>query len=326
MKGARLLAVLVGCVALWSSAYAEQPEEILRAITKIRSTIPETARTASLLGTEREGSGVVIDAQGHILTIGYLILEAETIKIVGPDDKAITATFVGYDHNSGFGLVRTSLPLGVQPIQLGQSSAVNIGDPVLVASYGGPESARGVQVVSREEFAGYWEYLLEDAIFTTPPYSSFGGAALIDRDGQLVGIGSLFTQVGVPGVGAVPGNMFVPIDHLKPILEDMLATGRSSAPPKPWLGVFAEETHGRVFVTRVAADGPAEQAGLQPGDIILQVGQQDVEGLADFYRKVWALGGAGVAISLRILHGTFLRQVTVRSADRYHYLGMRPKR
>jgi S1-C subfamily serine protease len=179
--------------------------------------------------------------------------------------------------------------------------------------------------VVRQEFAGYWEYLLEDAIFTIPSFANFGGAALLNRHGHLVGIGSLFTPVVVPGVGAVPGNMFVPIDRLKPILTDLIATGRPAAPPRPWLGINVEEAHGRVLVRRITAEGPAEQAGLQVGDLILKVGQQDIEGLADFYRKVWALGAAGVAVPLQVLQGTHLREITVHSADRYQYLRLRPQ-
>ena len=179
--------------------------------------------------------------------------------------------------------------------------------------------------MARHEFAGYWEYLLEEAIFTTPPYPYFGGAALIDRNGQLVGIGSLFTPVELPSGGIVPGNMFVPIDRLKPLLADLIARGRSAEPPQPWLGLHAEEAHGRVFVRRVLPDGPAAYARLEPGDIILKVGQQEVQGLADFYRQVWALGAAGVQIPLHVLHGTRLSDVIVHSADRYQYLKM-PKR
>jgi S1-C subfamily serine protease len=184
---------------------------------------------------------------------------------------------------------------------------------------------QGVRVVSRQEFAGYWEYLLEEAIFTLPPHRNFGGAALIDRQGHLVGIGSLLTQVMLPGVGAMPGNMFVPIDRLKPVLEDLIAQGRPAIPPKPWLGIHVEEGHGRVFVRRILEGGPGAQTGLQPGDIVLKVGQQSVEGLADFYRKVWALGSAGVAIPLSILQGTQIRELTVHSADRYRYLELHPK-
>jgi S1-C subfamily serine protease len=323
MRYMHLFVVLASFVMLCSPGHTEpQPEQLLKAITRVRAVIPDTAYTARSLGTEREGSGVVIDTDGHVLTIGYLILEAETINIVGADDEVVRATFVGYDHHSGFGLVRTTTPLAVQPMPLGQSAAINVGDPVLIAGYGGTEAVQGGLVVARQEFAGYWEYLLEDAIFTTPPSQHFGGAALIDRTGRLVGIGSLFTPVELPTGDVVPGNMFVPIDRLKPILAELIARGRAAAPPKPWLGLHAVEAHGRVFVRRTLAESPAARAGLAPGDIILKVGQQEVQGLADFYRQVWAVGAAGVPIPLSVLHGTRISDVTVHSADRYQYLKM----
>jgi S1-C subfamily serine protease len=300
--------------------YADQePEEIFKAVVKIRAVIPENSRTAQALGTEREGHGVVIDSDGHILTIGYLILEAETIEITGPDGELIDATFVGYDHNSGFGLLRANKSLNIQPMKLGQSSDIKVGDVLLVVGHGGPDATQGARVVARQEFAGYWEYLLEDAVFTTPPYSDFGGAALIGRDGQLLGIGSLFTQVTLPEIGPVPSNMFVPIDYLKPILAELIAQGRTSEPPRPWLGLNVQEAHGRVFVLRVSPESPAEQAGLQPDDIILAVNKREVKGLADFYRKVWNLGAAGVDVPLSVLQGIQIRDIIIHSADRQQF-------
>jgi S1-C subfamily serine protease len=276
------------------------------------------------LGTKREGSGIVIDTKGTILTIGYLVLEAERIEILGADEKTVPAAFVGYDHKTGFGLVQAKSFLNVPPMILGQSSTVNEGDPILVASFGGSESVQGARVVSRQDFAGYWEYLLEDALFVAPPHANFGGAALIGREGQLLGIGSIFTRVAVSGFGMVPCNMFVPIDRLKPILADLISAGRSHGPAQPWLGLHADEAHGRVFVIRVSSGGPAEQAGLRPGDIILTVNLNAVNGLADFYRKVWALGNAGVDVPLRILQGTRMRDIKVRSADRYEAFKLKP--
>ena len=320
--------ILAACfVVLYGiSAYADHDvEHTLRSIVKIRSSVPVSARTARSLGTEREGSGIVIDTKGHILTIGYLILEAESIEILGPDGKPVPADFVGYDHKTGFGLVQTKGSFNVSPMKLGQSSAVNEGDPILVASHGGSESVQGARVVSRQDFAGYWEYLLEDALFVAPPHSNFGGAALIGRDGQLLGIGSIFTQVAVPGFGTVPCNMFVPIDRLKPILTDLISAGRTHGPGQPWLGLHADEAHGRVFVIRVTSGGPADRAGLQPGDIILTVNLNAVNGLADFYRKVWALGTAGVDVPLGILQGTRMRDIKVHSADRYKAYSLKPR-
>ncbi len=325
MRKSCLLAILTFLIALAMPAYADQtPEEILKAVVRIRSIVPKDARTAGTLGTEREGNGVVIDARGHILTIGYLITEAETIEVFGPEgDKPISAAFVGYDHSTGFGLLRANPPLGVEPIKLGESSNLKTGDPIIVA---GADSIQGAAVISRKEFAGYWEYLLEDAIFTAPPFSKFGGAALIGRDGKLLGIGSLFTQITIQGLGSIPSNVFVPIDLLVPILDDLINSGRSQKPPRPWLGINAEESHGRIFITQVTAKGPAEAAGLQQEDLILAVEGKPVTGLADFYRKVWAVGNAGVPVPLTVLRGVGIREITVRSADRYQFLILRPKK
>jgi len=312
-------------ILLHGPAAAQQaPEDLLRAVVNVRALVPASARTASILGTEREGNGVVIDANGHVLTIGYLTLEAERIEITGPDERKMNASLVGYDHSSGFGLLRTARPLNVTPMTLGRSAEIGSGDPVLVASFGGARATQGARVVIRREFAGSWEYLLEDAIFTVPPHAEFGGAALIDRDGRLVGLGSLLTPIEVPGLGAVPCNMFVPIDLLKPILSDLMATGRSKAQPRPWLGLSSEEAYGRVFVLRTTAGGPSDAAGLQPWDIILTVAKNPVTGLADFYRKVWALGRAGTAIPLTVLRGIQIREITVQSSDRDAFLQHRP--
>jgi S1-C subfamily serine protease len=331
MKLGRVLLPVTLLLAVHFPAHA-QPDskdaarEIFKAVVKIRAIVPDYARSAKTLGTEREGSGAMIDSQGHILTIGYLIMEAETLEVVGPDGKAVPAQATAYDHRTGFGILKADKSLGVKPIELGNSSEVKEGDPILVVAHGGEEGAMGARVISRKEFAGYWEYLLEDAIFTAPPHSNFGGAALIDYHGKLVGIGSLFTQIAVAGLGAIPGNMFVPIDYLKPILSELIAKGQTSEPPRPWLGVNVEETHGRIFITRVTPESPAEKAGLKMGDIVLTVNKKEINGLADFYRKIWALGKAGVEVPLNILQGIQIRDITVKSADRTQYYRLKPQK
>jgi S1-C subfamily serine protease len=331
LKFGRLLLPLCFLLAVHLPAHAQPnpkdaAQELLKAVVKIRAVVPDYARSAKTLGTEREGSGVVIDSRGYILTIGYLILEAETLEVVGPEGKTVPAQSTAYDHRTGFGLLKTDNPLEVKPMELGNSSEVQEGDPVLVAAHGGEEGLMGARVISRKEFAGYWEYLLEDAIFTAPPHTNFGGAALIDHHGKLVGIGSLFTQIAIAGLGTIPANMFVPIDYLKPILSELMEKGQTSEPSRPWLGVNAEETHGRVFVTRVTPESPAERAGLRIGDIILTVNRKEITGLADFYRKVWALGKAGVEVPLRILQGMEIRDITVKSADRTQYYRLKPQK
>ena len=313
--------ILVFIFATFSlTVYAEQgAEESLDAIVEIRISVPENARTAERFGINRVVSGVVIDKAGHILTIGFQTIEAETIKVVRKDHETINATVVGYDRNSGFGLLRTTSPLEVTPMLLGNSSDVKEGDPVLAASYGYEGAVQGVRVVARKEFAGPWEYLLENAIFTAPPIERFSGAALIDRNGRLVGIGYLFSQLRVADLGLTPTNMFVPIDLLKPILSDLKLSEKSKLPSRPWLGARTEEFFGRLIVERVISGSPSEKAGIMSGDIILAVNKQEVHGMADFFRKVWALGKGGVDVPLRILQGVQIRDIVVHSTARSQY-------
>jgi S1-C subfamily serine protease len=320
-----LVAVIAVSIVLGSPVYGAEPaEKILAAVVKVRSDVPATARTADSLGTERAGSGVVIDSGGLVVTIGYLILEAMSAEVMAPGGKPVNAKIIAYDHNTGFGLLRATKPLGIRPMELGDSSTVGEQDEVLVVSRGEAGAVQGALVVSRRDFAGYWEYLLENAIFTAPPHPNFGGAALIGRDGELLGIGSLFVNDELPGHGQVPSNMFVPIDRLKPILADLLVKGRSAEPSRPWLGMFSQEVGGRILVQRVSPGGPVDQAGIRPGDIVAGVAGEVVKGLADFYRKVWSRGDAGVEVPLNVLQGLKVREVVVRSSDRYKYLRLNP--
>jgi S1-C subfamily serine protease len=322
MKKIRILAMIPLILIAANAGYGAEKtaEEILKAIVKVRAVIHDDAVTARSLGTEREGNGVLIDSNGHILTIGYLILEAKTIEVTGPDDQVMDATFVGYDYDSGFGLLRVNKSLDITPMKFGKSSELKAGEPALVAGHKGAGTVTGVRVAARREFTGYWEYLLENAIYTIPPYQNYGGAALIGSDGSLLGIGSIFTQIEVPDLGRLPANMFVPIDLLKPILSDLKTAGRSRKPQKPWLGMHTDESHGRVFVLRIHPGGPAQKASLQVGDLILKVNNQPVEGQADFFRKVWALGTAGVNVPISILRGITIQDITLQSTDRYQFL------
>ena len=299
-------------------------KEILSAVVRIRAEVPSDARTARFLGTVREGNAVVIDDNGLALTIGYLILEAMSATLFDGDGRPVPADIIAYDYDTGFGLVRATGPLGVKPIAIGDSDALEEKQPVLVAGHGGVDGTIGAVVVSRRQFAGYWEYLLDDAIFSSPPHSNWGGAALISLSGELVGIGSLMVPDALPGPEPVPGNLFVPINLLKPIFADLLTNGRAAGPERPWLGMFTTEHRGRVVVTNVAPDGPAERAGLQPGDVILAVGEDVVESMAGLFRSIWRTGEAGVLILLKIRREDATTDITVQSAKRYDYLRLRP--
>ena len=299
-------------------------DELISGAVRVTAIVPGDAVTARTLGTERAGGGIIIDSGGLVLTIGYLILEAASVELVEADGRVVPAEVVAYDFNSGFGLVRAVLPLNGRPVPIGSSETVLEGDPVLVLVHGSSGVPAGASVVSRRPFAGYWEYLLEDAIFTAPPHRGFGGAGLIDVSGALVGIGSLFVGDAVAG-RRTPGNMFVPIDELKPIFSDLLAFGRSSEVPRPWLGVTTREVGPLLAIMRVTPEGPAEQAGLRPGESIVGVDGEPISGMEDFYRKVWSLGEAGVAVPVDVHRpGGETRRVVIQSSDRYLYLKLDP--
>jgi len=325
------LACLAATAALASESAPESAPPAARAqqemsvdalsVVKVRSKVVANARTSRSLGTQREGTGVVIDSEGLVLTIGYLIIEAETVELSTADGRAFPATVIGYDNTSGFGLLKALRPLPVKPIQFGQSAKIAEREMVLIVGFDGVAPA---YVVSRRPFVGYWEYLLDEAIYTAPATVNWSGAALLSREGRLLGIGSLVVGDAMGTRTQVPGNMFVPIDLLKPMLGDLIATGRGSGKPRPWLGINTQEVQGNVIVTRVSPESPAEQASLKTGDIIVGLGGQTIKGQADFYTRIWSHGEAGGEIPLDVLRGGRLESFSVKSVDREQYLRPKP--
>jgi serine protease Do len=320
-----LIAVPPSALAAQGAPKPGQTESQIRnmdalSVVLLRAKAPKDARTTSSLGASREGSGIVIDNSGLILTIGYLILEADGVEITAADGKTVPASVVGYDHSTGFGLVRAALPLSVKPIEFGDSSSLPEREPVLIAGFDGVAPA---YVVSKRQFAGFWEYLLDTAIFTAPATVNWSGAALIGRDGKLYGVGSLVVTDAVKPQTYSPGNMFVPIDLLKPILGDLIGGGRVSGPARPWIGVNTQEMQGHLVVTRLTREGPAEKNGLKVGDIILRLGGEQVSGQVDFYRKLWGKGPAGTDISLSVLQGGQMKDLVIPSIDRTQHLRTR---
>jgi serine protease Do len=320
--GLRAGAVLVAAAAvalilsLPVAPRAATLDDIVAAVVRVKTVINPDGTSVRNLGREREGSGIVIDESGLVLTIGYLMVEAEAAEIVGNSGRALPATVVGYDPETGFGLLRTLAPPDIKPMPLGRSADLKEQDPALVVSFGGPSAVLPVRVVSRREFTGSWEYLVESAIFTSPPHPAWSGAALVNREGKLIGVGSLIVGDATGGSEANPGNMFVPIDLLNPIMSDLLAKGRVAGPAKPWLGCNPQEGHGRLFVGRVQPGSPADKAGLKRGDIIVGVNGEKTRTLSELYRKMWATGAAGVSVPLDIMSDSEQRRVDVPSVNR----------
>jgi len=294
-------------------------EGISRSVVKLRAEVPEDAFTAGILGSQRTGNGVVIDANGLILTIGYLVTEATDVWLTTPDGRELAAHPLAYDQVTGFGLVVPLEKADIAPIPLGSSADLHVGDQAFAVS--SPEFAepQPVQIFARREFAGAWEYLLEDAIFAAPAHPHWSGSALIDGHGRLAGVGSLLVRELTEGE-EINANMFVPIDLLKPILEELTTRGRASRQSRPWLGVYAAEMTGKVYVTGVAEGGPAHLADVREGDFIMRVAEHDVATLPDFYRRLWAVGPAGTGVPLTAIRGGTRLHLNVRSVDRVDLL------
>jgi S1-C subfamily serine protease len=298
--------------------YSFDLDRALSAVVGLHSIIPADAFTAETLGIERAGNGVVID-DGLVLTIGYLITEAEAVWLHLGDGRVVEGHALGFDSVTGFGLVQALGRIDLDPLPLGSSAAANIGDRVVVGGAGGRTRSVASQIAARQEFAGYWEYLLDEAIFTYPAHPNWGGAGLISAGGELIGVGSLQLEREREGK-AEHVNMIVPIDLLKPVIDDLRKFGRVNKPARPWLGMFSTEIDNRVVVIGISGNGPAARAELKAGDVILAVKGEKITSQSAFYRKLWALGPAGVDVPLTVHHEGVTFDVVLASTDRARLL------
>ena len=295
----------------------EKIEQFYESIVSVRSIVPSEARTAASLGVEREGNGVAIDEK-HILTIGYIVIESESIEIGLPDGRRLPAKLVGYDHTTGFGIIKSIVPLKMPSLKLGDSDNIDSEQDLLIL----PSPNRGagsiVRSVSRRPFTGWWEYFVENPIYTTPSNGLWAGAPILNNNGEILGIGSLFVSESVPGIFS-PGNMSVPINLLKPILGDLISSGRRKSKIQPYLGISSDDSNNQIIVTRISDGGPAFQAGIRPQDIIVTINGSQVSDLKSFYQKLWKSGEAGITIELSVLRRGTIMNFSVKTVDRLDY-------
>jgi S1-C subfamily serine protease len=300
--------------------YAYDLDHALSSVVALRATVPQDAFTAETLGTERAGNGVFIRGNGLVLTVGYLITEADQIWITLNDGRSVPGHVLGYDQETGFGLVQALAKLEVPALEIGESAGATVGEKVVVGGAGGRHRSVAASIVAKQEFAGYWEYVLDEAIFTSPAHPNWGGTALIGPAGDLIGIGSLQLQQAAEKGKAENINMIVPIDLLKPIVDDLVKFGRRNMPPRPWLGLYATEVENRLVIVGLADRGPAKKADLRTGDIVLSVGGTDVNDLATFFRRIWAQGQAGVEVPITIYRDGETMEMRVKSSERNRFL------
>jgi S1-C subfamily serine protease len=299
--------------------YGYDLDRALSAVVGLHSIVPPDAHSAETLGTERAGNGVIIGENGLILTVGYLLTEAASIWLTLADGQAVEGHPMAYDQPTGFGIVQALARLDVPALSFGDSNEAAVGDRVVVAGFGGRRHAIAAEIAAKQEFAGYWEYLVDEAIFTKPAHPNWGGTAVIGSKGELLGIGSL--QVEQPRDGGPENfNMVVPIDLLKPILGDMLKSGRRGEPPRPWLGLYCAEIESRVVVVGLAKEGPAQRAKLRNGDIVVAAAGKEVHNLASLFRAIWAHGPVGIEVPLSIYRDGRTIDIAVTSSDRNRVL------
>ena len=299
--------------------YAYDLDSAVNAVVGLRATIPEDAFTAQTLGTERAGNAVMIGERGLLLTIGYLITEAETIWLTPNVGPPVPGHALAYDQESGFGLVQALASLDLPALTIGNSGKTKVGDRVVVAGFGGRQRSVAARIIAKQEFAGYWEYLLDEAIFTAPAHPIWGGTAMIGAAGELLGIGSLHLEQGREKGPFGHLNMIVPIDLIKPIKDDLMRYGRRNRPARPWLGLFAHEIDDRIVVVGLADRGPAQRAGLRTGDVVLTVAGAEIGDLAGMFRRVWSLGPAGVEVPVQIERDGRTFDQKIVSADRSRF-------
>ena len=295
--------------------YSYDLDAALRHVLALRSEVPEDAFTAEALGTERVGSGTVIEG-GLVLTMGYLIMESEAIWLSTAEGRAVAGHALAVDYETGFGLVQPLGKLDLPGLAFGDSASLEVGAHVVLASAGGRAKAIETRVVARQEFAGYWEYLIDDAIFTAPAHPFWGGAALLAQDGRLTGVGSLVLQQGDERGHRTDMNMVVPTSLLLPNLQELVRHGRLLRPARPWLGLFAMDTDDAVVIGATADGGPADRAGIKPGDRVIDVDGEEVPDLAAFWRRVWSAGAAGARVPITVGRDDETHEVVVHSTDR----------
>lgn len=319
---AQMLLVLLGLQglamgpAMGQTASTDVLSALRESVVAVRSRAVEDARSNPTLGRERLGSGVVIDGQGHILTIGYLVIESEEVDVTVSSGATYPARVIGYDHATGFAVLRPLLPIKLKPVAIGSSGKLVDQELMIVLPFEGLGPGSATQLVSRRPFAGSWEYLLESALYTFPPNAAWAGAALLNERGELVGLGSLYVRDAMAQGMFSPGNLFVPIDLLKPIQRDLLTKGVRSSGIHPWMGITPDDSSGYVAILRVSKDGPADQAGLRAGDFITAVAGKEVRTLPDLYRSAWALGGAGTRIPIEVERDGRRFPMVIHSIDR----------
>jgi S1-C subfamily serine protease len=299
---------------------AKEDLAVFDSLVEVNATVSSSARTAREYGTRRSGNGVVLDASGLIVTIGYVVAEAQSIEVTFSSGETNLARVVAFDDHTGLALLRPFQDIVTTPAQLGKSKGLKKDQKVMILGGAGRDSAQTVSIGKISRFAGGWGYVVDDAIHTHPPNTDFSGSALLTEAGELVGIGALVSiDIDIDPKVRVPGNVFVPVDQLTGVLGQLIVSGRQEE-QRAWLGMEARKTKEGMVVSRVMEGGPAADSGIASGDRIVAVNQQAVSSLADFYDKVWQSTAPGESVHLLLLRGDHYANVPIEAISIFDWL------
>jgi len=284
-------------------------ERVLPATVHIEARIPETHPSTRILGSERMGSGTIIDAAGLVLTVNYVVLGAEQVKVTMIDQRAYVAEVVRTDFASGLALVRIPEER-LTALTLRHTSDVALGEECFVVASVGEGSARIANgaISYLGPFDANWEYVLERAIMTTAMNPGLGGGPLCDPLGRVLGVVSLnLNEIG-------RFSLAVPSDYYLDARDDFVDGRRPAVGARAWLGLFCYSVKEHVVIQGLLPGGPGEQAGLKAGDVILAIDGEDVGDRRSLYRRLWT-HPAGDPVTLKIFRGRETKTVTVASGD-----------
>lgn len=294
--------------------YLKFLEYVVPATVSIRSVTPQRHPSARLLGTERMGSGAIIDAEGHILTVGYVVMGARTIEVTLPDQQQFPATLVCQDFESGIAILQTPAR-DLPTVPLGHSSSLKEGDKVIIvaATDQTQRMASPGFISALRPFEAYWEYMLDQAILTTAMNPGFGGGPLLDSLGQMIGVLSLNLN------STKEMTLAIPIDLFHRVKEGVFTFGSiTDRRPRPWVGMYSEPVEGGVAVIGLIPNGPASRAGMEVKDVILEVNNAEATGRRELYELMWR-NRAGDELTFTVQRGEEVLDIRVTSMDRAEF-------
>jgi S1-C subfamily serine protease len=295
-------------------ASVELVRHLTECVVNIQTTVARDHRSVPILGTERMGSGVVVDPAGLILTVNYVVMGGQTVQVSFLRGRRVRAEIVAQDFEIGLALLRIKRQ-GLTAATLRVEGELERGEPVVAVASTGAQERRvaGGLVTYLGEFEAHWEYLLERGIVSNAANPGFGGGGLFTLTARLAGIVSLNLNE------LIRNSLSIPVEHYREHERELLRYGRVvSRPRRAWLGVFAHVVEEGIVVAAVVPEGPGDRGGLREGDLIVSLNAEKLESRRDLYVSLWR-HGPGEPLTFEVMRDSSLRRVLVTSGDRAEF-------